>query len=923
VLDSHDHKKTRPRHVTGTVEPERSENDDSNQDRADAPPTEAGRLDAFISYSRRSGGIEFADHLVFGLEERGKTVWIDRENIEAAAAWRERIHKGIEAAKSLIYVISPESVRSRECDSELAIALEAHKRIIPVVFKDVAPEELPDSIAALNWIFARSTDIWSAALEGIVEALDTDLEWRDLHTRLGVRASEWISSGRDASYLLRGSDLRQAEEWHAEGASHAEEPTSAQKEYIDASRAAAARRQRRLLSGVALALVVSIVLSIVAVIKSIQATNEAHASQSIAMAAEATNLLSSNTSIGMMLSILARERDDTPQANNALAAALSSPLEIGPQFKSAVNVIIYTKALIASALENGKVELYRVAGSHSTQVALSFDSPVAALAVSPDSKMLAVGLANGTVDIENLASSSSMSLKVGSPVTAVAFNRQGSAVAIGNSDGTLTTDVLASGTIRTVKSLGYLTGVAFSPNGKTIAYSSYLGLGQYTIETNSTHLLNQEDVNTVALSPDGSEIASGDENGKIEIENLTTGTTTRFNAGASVSSVAFSPNGQFLGIGDISGTMIVLDVSTGRVMASIDYDDPIDSVTFDPSGDLLVGGDLYGVEPVMNWDGGAVETLNDDSIVESLSYSKNGQFLASGDGDGTVNIRDFKTGTLQYLNFQGGIEQVDFSPNGKDIAVLSSLGEVTLLNFKGAGSDTTLPETHITSIAYLAEDQLALGSAAGRVVDVNLRTLGSRTVLTIGHAVTSIAASSDGKTIAVASKPDTITVRALALDRSSILRTIGTVYHLAFSDSGTLLAYGDNVGHIVVRSMVTGDDTDINDGQSVSGIAFSPNGAELATSTLGGQIYFYTLATHSTVTLDANSLIQSIAYSPNGSTLAGGGDDGQIVVYRSSIWHSTLAQAKKQICNSLGSASLTKSEWQTYVPDQKYSFVCP
>ena len=64
---------------------------------AEAPPTEAGRLDAFITYARQNGGTEFVDTLAAALTARGKSVWVDRMKIEAAAEWRVRIARGIES----------------------------------------------------------------------------------------------------------------------------------------------------------------------------------------------------------------------------------------------------------------------------------------------------------------------------------------------------------------------------------------------------------------------------------------------------------------------------------------------------------------------------------------------------------------------------------------------------------------------------------------------------------------------------------------------------------------------------------------------------------------------------------------------------------------------------------------------------------
>jgi len=85
------------------------------------------------------------------------------------------------------------------------------------------------------------------------------------HTRLLTRAIEWNARGKNNSFVLRGEDLRSAEQWLAQaGAQKERQPTALQTEYIIASRKAAARRQRITLGAVTFGFVVAIVLAVVA-----------------------------------------------------------------------------------------------------------------------------------------------------------------------------------------------------------------------------------------------------------------------------------------------------------------------------------------------------------------------------------------------------------------------------------------------------------------------------------------------------------------------------------------------------------------------------------------------------------------------------------------------------------------------------------
>jgi hypothetical protein len=124
------------------------------------------------------------------------------------------------------------------------------------------------ALASHNWLFMRETDDFAGTLRTLVEALNTDLEHVRAHTRLLVRAREWESRGRNTSFALSGDDLREAEQWLAQGAAKKPQPTSLQTEYILASRKAATARQRILLGASLVGLVIAIVLTIIAVSQS-------------------------------------------------------------------------------------------------------------------------------------------------------------------------------------------------------------------------------------------------------------------------------------------------------------------------------------------------------------------------------------------------------------------------------------------------------------------------------------------------------------------------------------------------------------------------------------------------------------------------------------------------------------------------------
>ena len=178
----------------------------------------------FISYSRKD--IEIARKLTEAFKEKELDIWVDWEGIAPTVDWWQEIEKGIEEADIFLFLISPDSAKSKVCAREIEHANKNAKRLIPVVVRDVVADESPAGLGHLNWIFFRETDDFNSSLEKLVTAIKTDYEWVQVHRQLQVKALEWERNNHEHSFLLRGKELQDADFQLATNTSREPHPTA-------------------------------------------------------------------------------------------------------------------------------------------------------------------------------------------------------------------------------------------------------------------------------------------------------------------------------------------------------------------------------------------------------------------------------------------------------------------------------------------------------------------------------------------------------------------------------------------------------------------------------------------------------------------------------------------------------------------------
>jgi hypothetical protein len=124
--------------------------------RTQAEGAEERRTADFISRSRKDK--DFVRRRDAALEKEGRKAWVDVESILPTEDWLAKIYSGVEGSDAFVFVISPDSVRSQDCQRELLHAVEHNKRLVPIVRREVEDEAVPEPLRSPQWIFFREGD---------------------------------------------------------------------------------------------------------------------------------------------------------------------------------------------------------------------------------------------------------------------------------------------------------------------------------------------------------------------------------------------------------------------------------------------------------------------------------------------------------------------------------------------------------------------------------------------------------------------------------------------------------------------------------------------------------------------------------------------------------------------------------------------
>ena len=454
---------------------------------------------------------------------------------------------------------------------------------------------------------------------------------------------------------------------------------------------------------------------------------------------------------------------------------------------------------------------------------------------------------------------------------------------------------------------GSALNVAFSPDDSKLAVGSTIGLWLYDVATmNPLALWDTERglVSTVAFSPNGTLLASGNWDAEVKVWNVQSQQcifkTRREGRFDDAHQLLFSPDGQRLASsGGRYGAVYVWHSKTGEQVTKLTFENVPEKglrdfipLAFSPDGNTLASASPENTFSLWDIQAGeriALFTGQHTAPVSALTFSPCGQFLVSVDRDGAAYEWDFKEGiaTAQSSCASVPLTYAESRPHPK----LVYLTDGTLL---AAGvNDNTLTvwdakrgdklgvlgnEERPYRISFSPKgSQLAIVDT-DKIRTWNIGELAPRTAVIRGHTSVcgSVKFSPDGQTLAAGYWSGDISLRDVQkLERKVTFRCEGLdmIRSLDFSPCGNKLAATsyDKIVRVWDIGKPDAPPAELTGHQAVLyALAFSPKGDLLVSADSKGVLGLwdvqdgYELQTFT----EETKWIWSIAFSPDGKCLA-------------------------------------------------------
>lgn len=351
---------------------------------------------------------------------------------------------------------------------------------------------------------------------------------------------------------------------------------------------------------------------------------------------------------------------------------------------------------------------------------------------------------------------------------------------------------------------------------------------------------------SVAISPDGTKIATASEDGNVYLWNERGRKidALRGHRGA-VYGVAFSPDGTKIATASEDKTARIWDTGGKLLVTLSGHEESVYSVNFSPDGRAIVTTSRDKTAKLWDLAGKLLQTLRGHQrSVDDAAFSPDGREVATASRDGTIRLWSRETGKLLFgvgRENADAFYSVSFSPDGEQLA--GAAGDKTAKIWDRSGKLVATLAGHedfVNSVAFSPTGEFLVTASSDGTARIWNRQ-GEVLVILRGHqeSVFDAAASADGKRIVTGSS-----------DRSARIW---------------------NSDDLPRESRQNADN---------SAVSIDPSGSTRAIATKDGDISLIDRAGKTIATFPAGmSSIYSLAFSPDGQNIAAVGRAGEVRIW--------------------------------------------
>ncbi len=799
--------------------------------------------------------------------------------------------------------------------------------------------------------------------------LEADAQSRRVHHHLAQAATDWEERGRDPADLYRGARLAVAREWLS---THGSELDTTQRAFLDTSRTAAERQQRRLrlaLAGAAALLAVAVVGAVVAVHQRSAARHQTETAVAQRVSLQALNEPDLDRSL-----LLARQgvavADSAFTRGNLLRAILRSPAatsvirgEGNPVF--ALDIDRRGRTLVIGDTQ-GNVERLDVTTRRVIR-RLHVAGPVTAVRLSPDGSRLAVTHVDdtgtgslGLFDARTFALVAPTQPEVQLPlvdITSPVFSPD-SRVLAADVDEEVTSTFDRRDLLRWNAHTGQQLGgplpftspaTQASPDAKALALGGFIDGGERLVSSNAgndtTVIRDARSLRTVrdlhgggspvALSADGRFFAVTDATSRVRLLDLRTGRLRPLGsrAGRAISAATFTPDSSSLVTANSDATLTIWDAQSGRSMQIIG---PLPAVVgalgISKDGRTAYGADENGA--VIAWDltgrrapGQPLRVPGHRPVAIAVSAPP-ASAVAVADADSGLQLLDLGSrAPVRQIPVPGGADTVAVAPDGRTAALGGHDGSVGFADLR-TGRLLGMPElSHVNAVREIAfsPDGRWVATTDGTVVflwDARARRHTAAFQGVTGKA-TSMSFSRDSRMLIVADgRPDgsgaldLLTIPRLALIRQAVSPSL---VQLAASRTGKMIFGADRAGRVWLLNAGTLRPIGAPLLANANRFAIDPANRLLATSSAAGAVQLWDVRSGRRLGGPLPGIgggPARLAFTANGSALVTLRPDGT-----GFVWDVRPRSWARRAC-AIAGRRLTVQEWRDSLHEISYSPAC-